>query len=68
MKEGSISSLLLSSLIENRHTTMHLIPVFLDNFIPECLLMSFIQRKWYALMLHTLANSLDVENIRSDEL
>ena len=67
MKEGSISCLLLSSLIENRRTTTHLIPVFLDDFIPDYLPLSLTQRKWYALMLHTLANSFDVENIRSDE-
>ena len=67
MKEGSIGHLLLSSLIADRHTTAHLIPVFLDDFIPGCLPMSLTQRKWYALMLHTLANTFDVENIKSDE-
>ena len=66
MKEGSISCHLLSSLIENRQTTAHLIPVFLDYYNADCMPMSLTQRKCYPLMLYSLAD-FDLENITSDE-
>ena len=70
MKEGSISCPLLSSLIENRETTAHLIPVFLEQYNPDCLPMSLTQRKCYALMLESLAARFGievVENIKPDK-
>ena len=66
MKEGSIGCHLLSSLIENRQTTVHLIPVFLDLYNRDCMPMSLMQRKCYALKLHGLIE-FDLENITSDE-
>jgi len=67
MKEGSISCTLLSSLIENRHTTTHLIPVFLDQCIMDYVPLSLTQRKCYSLMLHALTG-FDVENITFHEI
>ena len=66
MKEGSISCQLLSSLIENRQTTAHLIPVFLDQYNADWMPMSLMQRRFYPLMLHSLTE-FDLENITSDD-
>ena len=65
MKEGSISCQLLSSLIENRRTTVHLIPIFFDHYNADWIPMSLTQRRFYALMLHSLTE-FDLENIKSD--
>ena len=64
MKEGSISCQLLSSLIENRQTTKHFIPVFLEQFNVNWLPMSLTQRRFYAIMLHDLTE-FNLENITS---
>ena len=65
MKEGSIGFNLLGSLIEDRHTTAHIIPVFIDQYIAEHIPISLSQRKYYELMLHNLAQ-FDLENITFD--
>ena len=62
MKEGSISSLLLGSMIEERHTTAHIIPVFLDQYNADYMPLSLLQRKCYALMLHSVVD-FDLETI-----
>ena len=63
MKEGFISCLLLSSFIENRQISNNLIPIFLDQYIADCMPMSLSQRKNYALMICSLAQN-DLENLK----